>query len=233
MLKKSLVTAACLLPLLGGCVASQFLGKQIDKAESLRWTADPSLADTLIAVGKPVQTAPGFERALLLAGEKRAYLVQSESDSSDLRRIFAETDLAHLSVLPRHTPGHAGQDNRFSVLSRDGSSTLTVDFEFDKPKRQLQKGEQAKMEKLGFHCTAYAENLSCSNWETLRLQTVNLADRSQLQHTFRTPLPLDFYRYEARRGSIARGTLKALIPLTVAFDIITFPIQAGAVDVKK
>ncbi|WP_416191667.1 hypothetical protein [Neisseria sp. CCUG12390] len=236
MLKKILFLSACIVPLLGGCVFSGAVSNGLEDAENRRWAVDESLTDTLVAAGRPVQSVAGFENALLLAGQKRAYLVQpegSDSDLTELRSILAQTDLAYLSVSPSNTIKQAEDDSHFAVLDRDGSSTLRVDFDFYKPEAALKKGEKAAMEKLGFHCRQYPENLKCSNTMTLKLQAVNLADRSKLQHTFRTPLPLKFYRYKAGRGRIARGVWKALIPLAFAVDIVTFPIQASVVDIKK
>ncbi|WP_416191658.1 hypothetical protein [Neisseria sp. CCUG12390] len=229
---KPIIISISVLPLLSACFISRYLDYRINESENSRWIKEESLSDTLIAVGKPVQQVAGFENAMLLAGKKRAYLVRPQSSERiSLPSILAQTDLTYLKVLPNRLPPGKQEEN-FAVISSDVKSTLGVKFQFFKPKKLLKAGEQAQMERLGFNCRDYDKDLLCTTSQTLELQTVTLNNRNHLQHTFRQPLPLVFYRYEAKKGTVSRGLLKALLPLTMAVDVVTFPIQLiGAVHV--
>ena len=66
---------------LSGCLATEKLDYQLMQQEDAKWVAVEQLTDRLIAVGKPSAPIGGVDNAIVLAGEKRSYLVQSTNQT--------------------------------------------------------------------------------------------------------------------------------------------------------
>ena len=62
---------------LSSCIVTEKLDYQLMLQEDAKWIADEQFTDTIIAVGKPAAPIQGVEHAIVFAGEKRSYLVQS------------------------------------------------------------------------------------------------------------------------------------------------------------
>ena len=76
-LLSKLCLAGSLVLGLSGCIVSEKLDYQLMLQEDAKWVADEQFTDTIIAVGKPAAPIQGVEHAIVFAGEKRSYLVQS------------------------------------------------------------------------------------------------------------------------------------------------------------
>lgn len=128
-LAKKYLPAACsvgLMLALSGCLATEKLDYQLMRQEDAKWVADEQLTDRLIAVGKPSAPIGGVDNAIVLAGEKRSYLVQSANQDPELTAILNHVDLAYFSFKPmptKDTPhfairiGESGCPSRPDVLS--------------------------------------------------------------------------------------------------------------------
>ena len=100
-LAKKYLPAACsvgLMLALSGCLATEKLDYQLMRQEDAKWVADEQLTDRLIAVGKPSAPIGGVDNAIVLAGEKRSYLVQSTDQDPELTAILNHVDLAYFSL---------------------------------------------------------------------------------------------------------------------------------------
>ncbi|MGO3756902.1 hypothetical protein ACTXMV_01310 [Psychrobacter celer] len=66
---------------LSGCLATEKLDYQLMRQEDAKWVAVEQLTDRLIAVGKPSAPIGRVDNAIVLAGEKHSYLVQSANQA--------------------------------------------------------------------------------------------------------------------------------------------------------
>ena len=99
---------------------------QLMRQEDAKWVADEQLTDRLIAVGKPSAPIEGGDNAIVLAREKRSYLLQSTNQDPELTAILNHVELAYFSFKPmptKDTPhfairiGESGCPSRPDVLS--------------------------------------------------------------------------------------------------------------------
>ncbi|WP_348549007.1 hypothetical protein AADH33_11850 [Psychrobacter sp. KFRI-CH2-11] len=232
-LAKKYLPAACsvgLMLALSGCLATEKLDYQLMRQEDAKWVADEQLTDRLIAVGKPSAPIEGVDNAIVFAGEKHSYLVQSANQDPELTAILNHVDLAHFSFKPmptKDTPHFAIRVGESGCPSVQGCMALRLGYE--KSTQQLAAGETDQLEDAGFTChDGFAGGMTrCT--KTLRRLPVTVApaikNSETLPYRFAQPIALTFYHYQPDTTLAEEKRLKALMPLAKAFDIITFPIQ--------
>ncbi|PNK60851.1 hypothetical protein A6J60_008140 [Psychrobacter sp. FDAARGOS_221] len=227
---------------LSGCITTSYITDKIEDNTAKRWVADEALNDTIIAIGKPSQPIAGYEDALILAGNKNSYLIQpTDSKNDNLIAIFEKLDLNYLSIKPdsigrqkvNFIQVQMGEEKHNCVASH-GCSDMTLTFK--KPTALLTDQEKAVLRELKFSHLYEIEGVTYYRNMLQNLKftiTTPVANQQQLQHRLKQPMPIKFYRYDEHNGIVARRGMQALIPLTLAFDIITFPFQIDMVDINK
>lgn len=226
--------------LLSGCIASSFLDNGITESELSRWVATDT-TDNIIAIGKPTTSIKGYENALALVGEKHNYLIQPVSGSDNLKQIFETVDLRYLTIeLP--TEKHiavkqSGDKDSYYSCPTEYGCAWSISLRFKKTPGQFSDTEKAKLKKLGFYCYDYSKEseASCSYESNKIAFTVTQKSMSneKLNHRLKQPVPIVFYQFHPNKGVVGRAVRYALLPLAMAFDIVTFPIQAEMVDIRK
>lgn len=230
---------ACSLVLgLSGCIAMEKLDYQLMQQEDAKWQADEQLTDTIIAIGKPATPIEGIERAIVFAGEKRSYLVQSANRDREFIDILEQVDLAYFSFKPMpafNAPYFRIRIGEQGCTSKQGCIASILWFE--KPTHLLMAGETAKLEGFDFTChDGFTGGMTRCTKNLWRLPvTVAPAVKNINTLAYRLPQPttLKFYNYQPDKALAEEKRLKALMPLAKAFDIITFPIQLIMVEGTK
>lgn len=215
---------------LSSCIATEKLDYQLMKQEDEKWVADERFTDSLIAIGKPSSPIEGIDHALVFAGEKRSYLVQSNNKDSELTDILDQVDLAYFSFKPM--PAFNASYFRIRIgeqgcLSAQGCIATILWFE--KPTHLLATDETTNLEAFDFTChDGFAKGMTRCTKHLWRLP-VTVAPAVQnidaLPYRFSQPITVKFYNYQPNKANIEEKKLTALMPLAKAFDIITFPLQ--------
>lgn len=223
--------------LLNGCIASRFLGEGISESENSRWVAT-NKTDSIMAVGKPAKSIKGYENALVLVGEKHNYLIQSVPTDNELKRIFETLDLKHLTInLPKEKHIAVKQSGDANYCPSEYGCAWNIELRFKKELSLASDTEKDILKALRFSCYTYTKDalLSCyHNTHTIAFtMTQKSISSEKLNHRLNQPVPIVFYEYQPNKGSIGRAARYALLPVAIAFDIVTFPIQAEIVDIKK
>lgn len=240
-LSKTWLAAALNLGLglsLSSCIATEKLDYQLMRQEDAKWVADEQFTDTIIAIGKPTEPIQGVEDAIIFAGEKRSYLVQSANRDREFIDILEHVDLAYFSFKPMpsiDTPHFNIRIGEKGCTSAQGCIATTLWFE--KPTHLLTAGETAKLEKFDFTChDGFAGGMTRCTKSLWRLPvTVAPAVKNidTLSYRLRQPTTLRFYNYQPDKALAEEKRLKALMPFAKAFDVITFPIQLIMVEGAK
>lgn len=220
---------------LSGCIVSEKLDYQLMVQEDAKWVADEQFTDTIIAVGKPAAPIQGVEHAIVFAGEKRSYLVQSAKRDREFIDILEQVDLAYFSFKPMpafNAPYFRIRIGEQGCTSKQGCIATILWFE--KPTHLLAAGETAKLEGFDFTChDGFAGGMTRCTKNLWRLPvTVAPAVKNinTLAYRLRQPTTLKFYHYQPDKALAEEKRLKALMPFAKAFDIITFPIQLIMVE---
>ena len=215
---------------LSGCIVSEKLDYQLMVQEDAKWIANEQFTDTIIAVGKPAAPIQGVEHAIVFAGEKRSYLVQSAKRDREFIDILEQVDLAYFSFKPMpafNAPYFRIRIGEQGCTSKQGCIATILWFE--KPTHLLAAGETAKLEGFDFTChDGFAGGMTRCTKNLWRLPvTVAPAVKNidTLAYRLRQPTTLKFYHYQPDKALAEEKRLKALMPFAKAFDIITFPIQ--------
>ena len=215
---------------LSGCIVSEKLDYQLMVQEDAKWVADEQFTDTIIAIGKPAAPIQGVEHAIVFAGEKRSYLVQSAKRDREFIDILEQVDLAYFSFKPMpafNAPYFRIRIGEQGCTSKQGCIATILWFE--KPTHLLAAGETAKLEGFDFTCHyGFAGGMTRCTKNLWRLPvTVAPAVKNinTLSYRLRHPTTLKFYHYQPDKALAEEKRLKALMPFAKAFDIITFPIQ--------
>ena len=215
---------------LSGCIVSEKLDYQLMVQEDAKWVADEQFTDTIIAIGKPAAPIEGVEHAIVFAGEKRSYLVQSAKRDREFIDILNQVDLAYFSFKPMpafNAPYFRIRIGEQGCTSKQGCIATILWFE--KPTHLLAAGETAKLEGFDFTChDGFAGGMTRCTKNLWRLPvTVAPAVKNidTLAYRLRQPTTLKFYHYQPDKALAEEKRLKALMPFAKAFDIITFPIQ--------
>ena len=241
MMSKSVLKLclACSLVLgLSGCIAMEKLDYQLMQQEDAKWQADEQLTDTIIAIGTPATPIQGIKHAIVFAGEKRSYLVQSANRDREFIDILEQVDLAYFSFKPMpafNAPYFRIRIGEQGCTSKQGCIASILWFE--KPTHLLMAGETAKLEGFDFTChDGFTGGMTRCTKNLWRLPvTVAPAVKNINTLAYRLPQPttLKFYNYQPDKALAEEKRLKALMPLAKAFDIITFPIQLIMVEGTK
>lgn len=226
--------------LLSGCIASSFLDNGITESELSRWVATDT-TDNIIAIGKPTTSIKGYENALALVGEKHNYLIQPVSGSDNLKQIFETVDLRYLTIeLP--TEKHiavkqSGDKDSYYSCPTEYGCVWEIQLRFTKSPHQFFDKEKDKLKNLGFNCYIDAkQNQSNCYYTTYKIAftaTQKSMSNEKLNHRLKQPVPIVFYQFHPNKGVVGRAVRYALLPLAMAFDIVTFPIQMEMVDIRK
>ena len=231
MMSKSLsklCLAGSLVLGLSGCIVSEKLDYQLMLQEDAKWIADEQFTDTIIAVGKPAAPIQGVEHAIVFAGEKRSYLVQSINRDREFMDILDQVDLAYFSFKPMpafNAPYFRIRIGEQGCISAQGCIATILWFE--KPTHLLVAGETAKLEGFDFTChDGFAGGMTRCTKNLWRLP-VTVAPAVKNIET------LKFYNYQPDKALAEEKRLKTLMPIAKAFDIITFPIQLIMVEGAK
>ena len=223
---------------LSGCIVSEKLDYQLMVQEDAKWVADEQFTDTIIAIGKPAAPIEGVEHAIVFAGEKRSYLVQSAKRDREFIDILNQVDLAYFSFKPM--PAFNAPYFRIRIGEQGCTSAqgcIATILWFEKPTHLLAAGETAKLEGFDFTChDGFAGGMTRCTKNLWRLPvTVAPAVKNinTLSYRLRQPTTLKFYHYQPDKALAEEKRLKALMPFAKAFDIITFPIQFIMVEGVK
>lgn len=222
--------AAALSISLSGCIAVEKLDYQLMRQEDAKWVADEQFTDTIIAVGKPAVPIQGVEHAIVFAGEKRSYLVQSANRDREFMDILDQVDLSYFYFKPMpafNAPYFRIRIGEQGCTSEQGCIATILWFE--KPTHLLAANETAKLETFDFTChDGFAGGITRCTKDLWRLPvTVAPVVKNIDSLAYRLPQPttVKFYSYQPDKTIAEEKRLKALMPLAKAFDIITFPIQ--------
>ena len=223
---------------LSGCIVSEKLDYQLMQQEDAKWVADEQFTDTIIAVGKPAAPIQGAEHAIVFAGEKRSYLVQSANRDREFMEILEQVDLAYFYFKPM--PAFNAPYFRIRIGEQGCTSAqgcIATILWFEKPTHLLAAGETAKLEGFDFTChDGFVGGMTRCTKNLWRLPvTVAPAVKNIETLAYRLPQPttLKFYHYQPDKALAEEKRLKALMPFAKAFDIITFPIQFIMVEGAK
>lgn len=138
---------------LSGCIVTEKLDYQLMLQEDAKWIADEQFTDTIVAVGKPAAPIEGVEHAIVFAGEKRSYLVQSANRDREFMEILEQVDLAYFSFKPMpafNTPYFRIRIGEQGCTSKQGCIATILWFE--KPTHLLVANETTKLEGFDFTC---------------------------------------------------------------------------------
>lgn len=223
---------------LTACVFSGGLENKISQSKNNRFTVNESKTDNIVAVGKPANIITTHPYALVLVGQKYNYLIEGldddEQKSREILTIFEQLSTKYLSIstqtyqtqntdflMVRPTGGH------YSCISEYGCTHITLSFK--KPKNQVKIADENQLTALGFRCNEITENLSC--YRSIKMAVTPITKATNQKNTaaayhFKKPITIKFYDFHAKKGTLKRGVLTALLPLALVVDVVTFPIQA-------
>lgn len=205
------------------------------------------LSENVIAVGYPNKPIKGYEDAMILAGKNYSFLVQPAVDShtsSDIfRRIFAQVDLGSLYIdtLPSYSTYNVQQKTQANsnqlVINIDGNKTSKIKdiptfigLLYAKPINEIKRNEQLQLENFGFECQtaiiAEQQNMICQRIVRIELTVASAVQNiDQINHKLKQPLTIQLnQKWEVSDHANKLGVV--LLPVTMAVDIVTFPIQA-------
>ncbi|MDN3399791.1 hypothetical protein QL919_13750 [Psychrobacter sp. APC 3426] len=200
--------------------------------------------DEVIAIGKPNLTIAGHEHALALVGNKYSYLIEPSRDNSELfKDIFSQVDLRYLYLNPskaRYTIDTKAITKQLEVVIDKesncqydhGCADLSLHFKKPITASYSDAKEWSALENLGFGCTHQYElqkrYLVCNRDISVGFTVAQpITNVDSIPHQFKQPLQLTINQ-KFSKTSTGPNLLKALVvfaPITIAFDVITFPLQ--------
>lgn len=217
----------------------------MSSGEQSRYKSDLQFKDEIVSIAKPKTPIQGYEDAVVFLGKNHTFLVQERPNTAfapvNFNKIFQHADLNHLyidnnpslgldnfvksvhqGVIPK--PKEIELDNLLSSNEHTHSFYLT----FIKPVNQLQKGEKETMQNLGMSCydtyEPYPQYLVCYRSLNAKFTLVqNPTNAQQSKYGLKQPLTVGVYKVTEIQGSGKANYI--LLPLAVAFDIVTFPVQ--------
>lgn len=208
------------------------LGNSLERSKAKRWVAT-NTTDTIIAIGKPATVIKDHEHALVLAGQKYNYLI--EDGSHRLKRIFESVALRYLTIdLPKSKHIAIKQSGDGFTCSSDFGCADRISLNFKKPMSQTTAQDKKHLETLGFYCYDFSNtHLECSYSSHRPALIPTQKNGSTLTHRLKQSINITLYEFHPHKGQLKRATTMLFVPLAIAFDIITFPIQAEFVDISK
>ncbi len=226
---------------LSGC----FL-KTIDDIEEsgrkAKYVEKTELRDSIIAIGKSKLPISGYENAIILAGKKSSYMVETK-DLQNLQKLLDFDDLSAMRIYPNDM---YLQESRYFVV-RTGeqypcqgiNACSMINVVYSKESNSPLTKEENILAKSDFHCQSYRTveekyGLRCTYSPTVKITIISSVVNEQfLKHKFSKPLELRFFNYEPKNGENKRLIYNVLSPIAITLDIITFPIQSPFLDIKK
>lgn len=193
------------------------------------------VSDALIAYGYAGTPIPEHENALILVGKKYNYLIEAnehESNNSILKDTVMQLDLKALSIASLSSP-HEGS---FVISKNNKTNTFnhTLRITFNKPITQVSEKEKQSLAKLEFTCPkdTKLQDYACYRNVSYTLSPIKKTNQdSQLQHTFKSPIPLQLKAdYSSAINTLSKAPYVLLLPITVVVDIVTLPIQYAALS---
>lgn len=211
------------------------------------------LTDKIVAVGFPRQPLKGYENAIVFAGETNSYIAKPErinETQNIFQKMFKKVDMKHLYInTQKHKPEQpinivkifqvkentlklrqGGTGSKYNRQDFNNSSHY-IRVEYIKAKNQLNNGEQQNLESMDFSCSfqTYQETeyLTCSRVVGVELAVApKVKNFDTMEHKFKQPLKLEVYQSDnLYKANHSKQLLKVFTPVTVAFDIVTSPIQ--------
>lgn len=234
IIKYALASTLALISL-SGCIATGHIIDKIDERKTAQWDLNESLSDTIVAVGLPSQPIKGYENALILSGEKYAYLLQMPNkDDSLITLLNSDLNLANMNI----SPERGGSDGIFRVdiggnncKAKHGCMDLRLEY-VEKYENHADKftpkyyATTQKFESLGFKCVPREFKYDCR--KKLSNMQLTVADRpsnaNTLNYTLKQPAKINFYQNNGK-GKIAEAGLWMVLPIAIVFDLVTLPVQ--------
>lgn len=198
---------------LSGCMATGLVGSWSYKEHKQHI----ELSDTLVAVGKPKTPINGHPDALILAGVQHNYLVEGrfKEDREEMASIFGDLDLNYVRI------------EKIDLAERIGQHYVAdVKLRYSKPKELVSTKEYNILQKIsGSNCTSREGGANTIRYEcplplTVNINPIKKPENQVLQHRFSEPLKVEFY---SKKFSKTPAIL--LLPLAIAVDVVTFPLQ--------
>lgn len=228
--------------LLSACFATKALIKAEEKSKEDRWVAT-NITDKILAIGKPTKPINGYENALVLVGEKHNYLIELvNSPKADLQSIFESIDLSYVTI-GLHDRDHiavkqkAGDHHDGYHACPSSFGCAYIGLSFLKPLVLVTYKEKENLQRLGFSCSKYIDNrkLHCfTGYNKIAFTVVQKTTQpNSLSHRFQYPLSMVYYEFHANKGETSSAVFNTLLPLAIIVDVVTFPIQAQFLDIRK
>lgn len=223
---------------LTACVFSGGLENKITQSKNNRFVVNENKTDNIIAVGKPAKVIQNYPYALVLVGQKYNYLIESlddnEQKSRQLLTIFEQLPAQYLTI---STKTYQTQYADFLMVKPAGGyyqcssqyGCTHIELTFKKPKKQLKLNDESQLNALGFECNNITDYLSCHHGIKMAITPITKTDTQKNMGTayqFKQPIVIKFYDFHAKKGTLTRGVLTALLPLAIVVDVVTFPVQA-------
>ncbi|PYE38023.1 hypothetical protein [Psychrobacter fozii] len=180
--------------------------------------------------------------------------VSSHTSSDIFRRIFSQVDLGSLYIDTNPLFYYPDPDAQTTYGTRDiqkktqaDSNELILDIDRDKssqvkdiptlinlvyakPINEVKNNEQPQLENLGFKCQtsviAEQQSLACQRPVYIELTVASAVQNiDQINHKLKQPMTIQLNeKWRTKDNANKLGV--ALLPVSVAVDIVTFPIQA-------
>ena len=208
--------AALLMTSLSGCAT--YMASQSTETTT-KITKTLAYEDAILGMGQPTGENISAEARnfLALIGEKQTYLLTEGADeikaivkNLDGRLIGVNQDQPKINMLV--------QQDSSEIQSVRGDVTIT----YNKAAARLTEQERKTLTELKFKLAQDEQ----SYWRSLRIQAVVYPPAKNLTaiaSQFKQTRPVQFYKTEYKQN---HNPLRAiLLPLGVAFDVITAPIQ--------
>lgn len=238
ILKFSLMTSCCVS--MSACVSTQaVIGMSQDSEYDQR-----VVTDQLVAVGFAKQPIVHYENALILVGQKYSYLVQSDRNDAPnyFKDLVSSLDLNYLYLsnsdkniqqtnqqLQQHAEPKQPSWKLYSYAKGQKLSATTfnsdVEFLYRKPVQLINSNEKQHLARLNFNCNIENNTtMVCTKSSRFHLTLANTIVTSQnLQHRLRTPIQLELF--QEKTNYLKKASSLTLLPLSISFDIVTFPLQ--------
>lgn len=228
---------------LSGCMATMGLLYATDDAGgSLKSSGSIEektlLSDKVIAMGKSKTPISSHEHALVLIGESNSYLIEpAGKDKMTFERIFTIVDLSSLYIRSKNETEDTSSkvSNSFEVLVNNDECEYQhgchdMELYFKKPLNDVLTKEQVQLESLGFDC--YVGNiegyLTCKRKVKIGFTVANQVQNfDNLQYKLKQQFDIRFYTevLDNDESVIKKGIYYTLLPVTMAIDVVTFPLQ--------
>lgn len=237
------ISLICLISIFSSGCATKILESAQGKApiKDKVITKEKVFSDKIISYGVPASPIPNHEYAIAMAGKSYSYLIEPLNTEKPtlFQDFFKHVDTRYLAFTTINkelnassTQAKSSQQLAFTIADKQIKDTLS--FVFIKPVNELKKNERQNMQKYQFECeqkqlSDQKNYLICKQAVDIQLTVVTKAKNSnQLRDQFRDPLTFNFYQNtQTNKYNVKKALLMPLAPVTVVFDIVTFPVLLG------